>query len=113
MEGGLWTFAYLALRHVLELAFVLMRSESANQVELMALRHEVAVLRRQVGRPAYQPADRALWMPKMSSGLLARDDTYRDLLFPTAGRPLLIWYDQEWDRASAPLGRPRSSPRWN
>jgi hypothetical protein len=31
--------------------------------------------------------------------------------FPTALRPLLIWYDQECDRASAPLGGPRSSPR--
>ena len=52
-----------------------------------------------------------VWVPKMSSGLLARDDAYRDPLFPTAARRLLIWYDQEWDRASAPLGRLCSSPR--
>ena len=50
---------YLALRHVLGFALVLLRSESTNQVELLALRHEIAVLRRQVGRPAYHPADRA------------------------------------------------------
>jgi len=38
----------------------MLRSESANQVELIALRHDVTVLRRQVRRPAYQPADRAI-----------------------------------------------------
>jgi hypothetical protein len=59
-RGGLWALSYLALRRILELVVVMMRWESANQVELMALRHEIAVLRRQVGRPTYQPADRAL-----------------------------------------------------
>ena len=39
---------------------VMARSERANQVELLALRHEVTVLRRQVRHPAYQPADRAV-----------------------------------------------------
>lgn len=60
VRGGLWALVYLALRHLLGLVVILMRSEGANQIELLALRHEVAVLRRQVKRPAYRPCDRAL-----------------------------------------------------
>ena len=44
LHGGLWAFVYLALRRTLELGFILIRSESANQFELLALRHDVAIL---------------------------------------------------------------------
>ncbi len=43
---------YLALRHLVGLVVIAMHSEGANQVELLALRHEVGVLRRQVPRLA-------------------------------------------------------------
>jgi putative transposase len=34
------------------------RSDAANEVEILVLRHELAVLRRQVSRPSCDPADR-------------------------------------------------------
>ncbi len=51
---------YLGLGRLLGLVILRCRSEGANEVELLALRHEVAVLQRQVKRPIYRPADRAL-----------------------------------------------------
>ena len=59
-RGHLWAFAYLAVRRLLDLIVLIARSEKANEVELLALRHEVAILRRQVARPQLEPADGAL-----------------------------------------------------
>ena len=51
---------YWLFRHVFGLIVLRCRSEAANEVEILVLRHELAVLRRQVGRPNCGPADRAL-----------------------------------------------------
>jgi len=59
-RSQLWAFAYLSVRRVLELVVLLTRSDDAKEIELLALRHEVAVLRRQVKRPSFELADRAL-----------------------------------------------------
>jgi len=51
---------YWALRRLLELIVLLARPDAANQVEILVLRQELLVLRRQVGRPRCRPTDRAL-----------------------------------------------------
>jgi len=57
----LFFFVYWALRRVLELIVLLGRRGPANEIELLVLRHEVVVLRRQLPRPQLRPSDRALF----------------------------------------------------
>jgi putative transposase len=55
-----WSFVYLALRRVLALLVLCWQSADAKEVEILVLRHQLAVLRRQHPRPRLQPHDRAL-----------------------------------------------------
>ena len=65
--------SYLILRQVLELVLLLGRSFSTKNVELLVLRHELAVLRRSNPRPHMDWADRAIfaalirWLPRALS----------------------------------------------
>ena len=55
------SFLYLAFTRILQLVRLNRRGKSELAIEVVILRHEVAVLRRQVVRPALQPSDRALF----------------------------------------------------
>jgi len=54
------SFLYWAVRRLFELLVLCGRGERAKEVEILVLRHELQVLRRQVGRPRLGVADRAL-----------------------------------------------------
>ncbi len=52
--------AYLTLCRSVQLLALLTRRDAAKDLELLVLRHQLTVLRRQVPRPKLEPADRAL-----------------------------------------------------
>jgi putative transposase len=57
----IFSAVYLLVRRLLGCLMVLARGEVSKDAELLVLRHENAVLRRQIGRVYYQPGDR-MWL---------------------------------------------------
>jgi hypothetical protein len=55
-----WSFVYLALCRLLQLVVLLGRSERSKELEILVLRHELAILRRQPQRVHVRPSDRAI-----------------------------------------------------
>lgn len=51
---------YVAVQRVLELLLLRFRSSASKDLEIIVLRHQLAVLRRHVRRPAFRAADRVL-----------------------------------------------------
>ena len=52
--------AYLTLCRSIQLLALLVRGDAAKDLEILVLRHQLAVLRRQTPQPKLEPADRAL-----------------------------------------------------
>ena len=51
-------------RLIAMLARLAVRSGRSNDLEIIVLRHQLTVLRRQINRPALSDDDRTLWVPK-------------------------------------------------
>ncbi len=82
-----WSLAYLAVRWLLQVVLLRPRSEAFKELEIVVLRHELAVLRRQVHRPQLNSADRTLLTA--ASRLLPRSRWRSFLVTPTT---LLRWH---------------------
>ena len=99
------SFLYLAFVRTLQLLRLSRRDSGDLAIEVVVLRHEVAVLRRQVARPALRPSDRALLAGL--SRLIPRTKLHRFFVQPDT---LLRWHRElvrrKWTYPK-PSGRPR------
>ncbi len=102
----IFSVVYLLVRCLLGCLMVLARREVSKDAELLVLRHENAVLRRQIGRVRYQPGDR-LWLAALSRLIPRRRWGEAFMVTPAT---LLAWHRRlvarKWDYTS------RRRPGW-
>jgi transposase InsO family protein len=99
------SFVYFAFRALLGALVRSRRGLDMKDVELIVLRHELEVLRRQVARPKLRPADRAL----LAAAAVQLPRPLRDARLVTP-RTLLRWHRalvrRKWRQPSGRRGRP-------
>jgi putative transposase len=101
---------YLLVRCLLGCLKVLTRRQASKDAELLVLRHENAILRRQIGRVRYKPGDRR-WLAALSQ-LIPRHR--RGEVFAVTPATLLAWHRRlvarKWDHTSRRSpGRPSTT----
>jgi putative transposase len=120
-----WSFVYFAFGRMAELIMLRIRRRESKEIEILVLRHELDILRRQHPRPRLEPTDRA-WLALLSR-LVARE---RWSMFVVTPATLLDWHRRmlrrHWTYPNAAKGRPplpadvqtviarlaRENPRW-
>ena len=106
----IFSLVYLAVRRLLGCLMVLAQREVSKDAELLVLRHENAVLRRQISQVRYQPGDR-LWLAALSRLIPRRRWSE---VFAVTPATLLVWHRRliarKWDysRRRSP-GRPSTA----
>lgn len=102
------SFLYVMGGRVMALVLLRFRSSDFKELEIVVLRHELALLRRQVSRPALAPADRAFLAAASRLLPKARWCSF----FVTPGT-LLAWHRrllaQHWTYPGRSPGRPKVS----
>ena len=97
---------YLALRHIFALVLLRCRSQGFKELEIVVLRHELEILRRQTRRPELRQADRGFLAA--ASRLLPRKGWRSLFVSPDT---LLRWHRQlvarPWTYERRSPGRPR------
>ena len=106
----IFSVVYLLVRRLLGCLVVLARREVSKDAELLVLRHENVVLRRQTGRVRYQPGDR-MWLAALSRLIPRRR---QGEVFAVTPATLLAWHGRlaarTWDYASRRRpGRPSTA----
>jgi putative transposase len=101
----LWSFVYLVVRNLFALVWLLTRPRRSKELEILVLRHELAILRRRAARPTLTRADRAL-LAALSRSLPRPAWTG----FPVKPETLLRWHKQlvarRWTYRHGKPGRP-------
>ncbi len=101
------SFGYLILRQVLQLIVLGMRGDRAKEIEILVVRHQVVVLRRQIERLDLEPSDRVV--VSALSRLLTRPRWATFLVTPAT---LLRWHRtliaRKWTYPRRRPGRRRS-----
>jgi putative transposase len=106
----IFSVVYLLVRRLPGCLMVLARGEVSKDAELLVLRHENAVLRRQISRVHYQPGDR-LWLAALSRLIPRRRWGEAFAVTPAT---LLAWHRRlvagKWDYTSRRRhGRPSTA----
>jgi putative transposase len=101
-----WSFVYLVACRLFALVVLRCRSSGSKEIEIVVLRHELSILRRQVARPQLRLADRVL-LAALSRVLPRRSWS----AFFVNPRTLLRWHQRlvarRWTYPSRRMGRPR------
>jgi hypothetical protein len=103
----LGSFAYLAVRNLFTLVLLFGRSRRSKELEILVLRHELAVLRRQSARPRLRWADRA-FLAALSRSL----PRPAWASFPVRPDTLLRWHRQLVVKGANIGVTPRSCEGW-